>query len=92
MWLVDPALLGWSDRSGAAALTAGLRHRPREALLRDRLTWERPPRDSRHDELTPLTRQPNGHVRPSGPVAMSGSTRNWSCPTTEPVVPFSEGT
>jgi 2'-hydroxyisoflavone reductase len=41
MWLVDPAMLGWSDRSGAAALTAGLRHRPREALLRDRLTWER---------------------------------------------------
>ncbi len=40
-WLADPAALGWSSRSGAAALTAGLRHRAREALLRDVLAWER---------------------------------------------------
>jgi len=41
MWLVDPAAQGWSTRSGAGALTAGLRHRAREALLRDVLAWER---------------------------------------------------
>lgn len=41
MWLADPDMQGWSSRSGAAAQTAGLRHRPREALLRDLLTWER---------------------------------------------------
>ena len=41
MWLVDPTEQGWSSRSGAAALTAGLRHRARETLLRDVLVWER---------------------------------------------------
>lgn len=41
MWLVDSAALGWSSRSDATALTAGLRHRAREALLRDVLGWER---------------------------------------------------
>ncbi len=41
MWLVDPTAQGWSSRSGAAALRAGLRHRARESLLRDVLTWER---------------------------------------------------
>ncbi len=40
MWLVDPDMLGWSSRSGAAALGAGLRHRSRETLLRDLLAWE----------------------------------------------------
>jgi 2'-hydroxyisoflavone reductase len=41
MWLVDPTAQGWSSRSGAAALKAGLRHRARESLLRDVLSWER---------------------------------------------------
>ncbi len=38
---VDPNMQGWSSRSGAAAVAAGLRHRPREALLRDVLAYER---------------------------------------------------
>lgn len=41
MWLVDPTAQGWSSRSSAAALRAGLRHRARESLLRDVLSWER---------------------------------------------------
>lgn len=41
MWLVDRDMRGWSTRSGAAAEAAGLRHRPREQLLRDVLTYER---------------------------------------------------
>jgi len=41
MWLVEPGTEGWSTRSGAAALAAGLRHRPRTALLEDLLVWER---------------------------------------------------
>ena len=41
MWLIEPASQGWSTRSGAAAVAAGLHHRPREALLSDLLAWER---------------------------------------------------
>jgi 2'-hydroxyisoflavone reductase len=41
MWLVDSEMQGWSSRSGAAALAAGLRHRSRQALLHDVLAWER---------------------------------------------------
>lgn len=41
MWMVDADMQGWSSRSGAAALGAGLRHRAREALLHDVLAWER---------------------------------------------------
>ena len=41
IWLIKPGREGWSTRSGAAAIAAGLHHRPREALLADLLAWER---------------------------------------------------
>ena len=41
MWLVEAGTEGWSTRPGAAALAAGLQHRPRTALLADLLIWER---------------------------------------------------
>jgi nucleoside-diphosphate-sugar epimerase len=41
MWLTEPGYEGWSSRSGAAAVAAGLKHRPRRELLEDTLAWER---------------------------------------------------
>lgn len=41
MWLTEPGYEGWSNRTGAAALAAGLKHRPRRELMVDTLAWER---------------------------------------------------
>lgn len=41
MWLARPESAGAATRSAAAALGAGLRHRPLDAMLRDVLSWER---------------------------------------------------
>jgi 2'-hydroxyisoflavone reductase len=41
MWLTEPGYEGWSSRSGAAALAAGLTHRSRREFLVDTLAWER---------------------------------------------------
>jgi nucleoside-diphosphate-sugar epimerase len=41
MWTHDPDYVGWSARTGSAALDAGLRHRSRAELIADTLEWER---------------------------------------------------
>jgi 2'-hydroxyisoflavone reductase len=41
MWNVEPGWEGWSARSGAAAVAAGLCHRARAELLTDVLAYER---------------------------------------------------
>ncbi|MGI9018126.1 MAG: NAD-dependent epimerase/dehydratase family protein [Euzebya sp.] len=40
LWLADPDWAGFCARSGQAATTAGLHHRPLEELLTDVLEWE----------------------------------------------------
>lgn len=41
MWMTEPGYEGWSNRSGQAAIKAGLKHRPRAEFLVDTLAWER---------------------------------------------------
>jgi 2'-hydroxyisoflavone reductase len=41
LWIAEPGWEGFGARSGQAAVAAGLRHRPRPALLADVLAWER---------------------------------------------------
>lgn len=41
LWIASADHAGWSARSGAAAVAAGLRHRPRRDLLAAALAWER---------------------------------------------------
>jgi 2'-hydroxyisoflavone reductase len=41
LWLIEPGWEGWSARSGAAAVAAGLHHRSRTELLTDLLADER---------------------------------------------------
>ncbi|MFE3762850.1 NAD-dependent epimerase/dehydratase family protein [Streptomyces sp. NPDC059104] len=41
MWMPDREWAGFGARSGAAAIAAGLHHRPRADLLKDTLHWER---------------------------------------------------
>ncbi|MEV7403017.1 NAD-dependent epimerase/dehydratase family protein [Streptomyces sp. NPDC091267] len=41
LWVADPDFAGFGARNGAAAIAAGLRHRPRAEMLEATLRWER---------------------------------------------------
>ncbi|GAA3015256.1 SDR family oxidoreductase [Kitasatospora albolonga] len=53
MWLADPDLQSHSTRPGAAALAAGLTHRPRTEILADLLHWVRTDSPALAAGLTP---------------------------------------
>jgi 2'-hydroxyisoflavone reductase len=41
LWVATPGWEAFNARNGAAAVAAGLRHRPREQVIADTLAWER---------------------------------------------------
>ena len=70
LWLTEPEYAGWSNRSGAAAVAAGLVHRPRREFLVDTLAWERELGLERERTGRPQRREGAGVDR--GPEAVEG--------------------